>query len=169
MKSAPVPDPAPSRNFVDPEHPPLPVGLLRAAWWFEDSLRIMQRAQGFPAVSRPQAHLLVQIASGERRAVRIAQRLGITRQTVGILIAELVEKGVVTVERDPTDARAQLVDFSPEHAAGGPRLLAMFQQLEEHLGTIIGPDRLAVLRHALSMDWGEPGLPGERDTPQDTV
>lgn len=145
--------------FVDPEHPPLVLGLLRAAYWFEESLRLLQRSRGFPEVTRPQAHLLAQVAGGERRAVRIARKLGITRQTAGTLIAELVDKGILAVERDPDDARAQLLAFSAAHMASGPQLLAMFQELEERVGAVIGTDRLAVLRVALAMEWGEPGAP----------
>jgi DNA-binding MarR family transcriptional regulator len=114
----------------------------------------MQEARGMQSVTRPQAQLLAHVAMGERRAARIARKLGLTRQTIASVINELVELGILTVERDPQDARAQLVDFSVEHARQGPQLLALFKEVEDYVATVIGADRLAVVRQALSMDWG---------------
>lgn len=152
-----MPPPAPSdADFVDPLNPPLVIGLIRASFWFEESIRLMQEARGLPTVTRPQALLLALIASGERRAGRIARKLGVTRQAISLLIAELVNKEIIVVERDPEDSRAQRLAFSPKHAAHGEQLLAMFGQLEAHVGGLIGQDRLAVLRQALVMSWGEP-------------
>lgn len=153
MKTSPPPR-QPARTFVDPLHPPLVLELAKAMDWFEESLRSLQEARGLPSVTRPQAQLLAVVATGERRASRIARKLGLTRQTIASVINELVDLGVLTVERDPQDARAQLVDFSTEHAKQGPQLLALFSELENHVGSAIGQDRLAVLRCALSMDWG---------------
>jgi DNA-binding MarR family transcriptional regulator len=153
MKNTHQPAP-PARTFVDPQHPPLVLELIKALDWFEESLRSMQEARGMQSVTRPQAQLLAHVAMGERRAARIARKLGLTRQTIASVINELVELGILTVERDPQDARAQLVDFSVEHARQGPQLLALFKEVEDHVATVIGADRLAVVRHALSMDWG---------------
>jgi DNA-binding MarR family transcriptional regulator len=154
MKQAPQSTVA-ARSFIDPQHPPLVLELIKVLDWFEESLRATQQARGIQSVSRPQAQLLAHVAMGERRAARIARKLGLTRQTIASVINELVEMGVLTVERDPQDARAQLVDFSVEHAKQGPQLLALFQEHEDHVATVIGADRLAVIRHALSLDWGK--------------
>lgn len=139
---------------MDPLHPPLVLDLIRALDWFEESLRALQQAQGLQSVTRPQAQLLAHVAMGERRAARIARKLGLTRQTIGSVINELVAAGILSVERDPEDARAQLIGFSPEHTRQGPQLLAMLQELEDRVGLVVGKDRLAVVRHALSLDWG---------------
>jgi DNA-binding MarR family transcriptional regulator len=153
MKNTSQPAPT-ARTFVDPQHPPLVLELIKALDWFEESLRSMQEARGMQSVTRPQAQLLAHVAMGERRAARIARKLGLTRQTIASVINELVELGILTVQRDPQDPRAQLVDFSVEHARQGPQLLALFKEAEDHVASVIGADRLAVVRHALSMDWG---------------
>jgi DNA-binding MarR family transcriptional regulator len=137
--------------------PPLVLDLIRALDWFQESLRTLAQARGLQVVTRPQAQLLAHVAMGERRAARIARKLGLTRQTVASVIDELVALGVLAVERDPEDARAQLIDFTVEHARQGPQLLALFKELEDHVAAVIGSDRLAVIRHALSLDWGQVG------------
>jgi DNA-binding MarR family transcriptional regulator len=153
MKPTPAPEP-PTRSFVDPQHRPLVLDLIRALDWFEETVRSVQQARGLQSVTRAQAQLLAHVAMGERRASRIARKLGLSRQAVACVINELVDMGILNVERDPQDARAQLVDFSAEHARQGPLLMALSKELEDHVASVIGADRLAVVRHALSMDWG---------------
>jgi DNA-binding MarR family transcriptional regulator len=46
------------------------------------------------------------------RAADLAARAGITRQSMGEVIRDLVELGIVEMKPDPTDRRAKLVTFT---------------------------------------------------------
>jgi DNA-binding MarR family transcriptional regulator len=48
------------------------------------------------------------------RITEIAQRAGLAKQTVGPLVRELAELGLVEIEPDPEDGRAKRVRFSDQ-------------------------------------------------------
>ncbi|MCA9712939.1 MAG: MarR family transcriptional regulator, partial [Myxococcales bacterium] len=52
------------------------------------------------------------------RQVELARRLGISKQAVGIMIADLEAMGVVERVADPRDRRAKLICFSEAGRAG---------------------------------------------------
>ncbi|MFG1376013.1 MarR family winged helix-turn-helix transcriptional regulator [Xanthobacter autotrophicus] len=135
---------------------PLLPKLLRATYWFDEALRMSQEAQGQVPVTKTQALLLINIALGERRPVRLARALGVTKQAVSLMLAELSASGRIAITPDPEDARASLVGFSP---SGRDELTFIFETLcalEDHLATVIGRDRMEVLRTAFEIDWGPP-------------
>lgn len=135
---------------------PILLRLLRAIYWFDEALRAAQEAAGMAPVSRAQALLLINIALGEHRPVRLARSLGVTKQAVSLMLAELNAAGRLAITPDPDDARASLVDFSEEGREELQFIFSALKELEDHLATVIGDDRMAVLRAALAMDWGEP-------------
>lgn len=130
--------------------------LVRATNWFDEALRAFQERQGQSPVSRAQAMLLINIALGERRPVRLARTVGLTKQAVSLMLADLNKSGRLTITTDPDDARASLVDFSPSGRIELENVFEALEQLESHLADLIGEDRMAVLRAALEMDWGAP-------------
>lgn len=130
--------------------------FMRAQEWFSESVRVTREALGLPPVSTAQALLLGHIAQGERRPARLARSIGVSRQAVSALVTQLVREGVLRTEPDPQDARALWVDFAPNHLAQRDAVVLILRKLERRLGEVIGEDRLAVLRHALCMDWGPP-------------
>jgi DNA-binding MarR family transcriptional regulator len=76
-----------------------------------------------------------------------AERAGITKQAMGRLAAELEGAGYIRVERDPTDARARILQLTKT----GQRLmrdsLKIMAELERRYASSVGEDALrAVLR-----------------------
>ncbi|MFS8038991.1 MarR family winged helix-turn-helix transcriptional regulator [Xanthobacter sp. AM11] len=130
--------------------------LLRAIYWFDEGLRQTQQRMGQTPVSRAQAMLLINIALGERRPVRLARALGVTKQAVSLMLSDLQAAGRISIVPDPADARASLVEFSPSGAQELGVIFDTLQALEAHLAEVIGSDRMAVLRAALDMEWGPP-------------
>lgn len=130
--------------------------LLRAVYWFDEALQTGMRAAGFEGATRAQSFLLLNLASGERRASRLAVNLGVSRQAISQMLGEMEARGLITISADPDDRRARIVDFSiaglPIHKTATKLLL----ELEAVLETRIGPDRLAALRAGLGDDWGSP-------------
>lgn len=133
---------------------PMVADLLKACYWFEDALRMNQEAHGIPTVTRGQAFLLANIGNGEHRAARLAKTLGISRQAISKMLAELIEKGVLQTIPDPEDARAQLVVFTAEHQPVQAATISILFQLERQLEAKFGKRKLDVLRGVLGEDWG---------------
>jgi DNA-binding MarR family transcriptional regulator len=150
-----MPDSKP-KPLIDPDNPPLAFDLLRANEWFEQATERSAEALGMPRMSKGQNLLLAHIGRGEHRPSRLARNLGISRQAVSVMIGDLERAGILVVQQDPDHARATIVDFHDSYAGEIALLLDIFASIEAHLGGIIGFDRLAVVKSALRMDWGEP-------------
>ncbi len=90
------------------------------------------------------AHLrvLAALEGGPARASTVAERLGTTKQTVGPVVAELVEWGVLIRIPDPTDRRAKLLHFTEEGLRIGRCALGAAQALEQRWRSAVGPDEL---------------------------
>jgi DNA-binding MarR family transcriptional regulator len=149
---------------MDSKTPPLLPRFLRAIYWFDEALRASQELQGQTPVTRAQAMLLINIALGERRPVRLARTMGVTKQAVSLMLADLTAAGNISLRPDPEDARASLIEFSPQGQIELKNIFATLEHLEDHLATVLGQDRMSVLRAALGMDWGTPPALGSKET-----
>ncbi len=141
-----------------PSAPPryLIIGLLRALYWFDEALQSHMKANGHLQFTRTQAMLLINIASGEHRASRIARNLGASPQAISQMLKEMQRIGVLHVTTDGADKRARLVRFSPQFRPveeAGKHILDM---LEGELESRIGTAGVGALRAALDADWGQP-------------
>jgi len=147
-----------AKNVVDLEHPPLAFDLLKAVQWMEDAMERSLLAMNVHAVAKTPGVLLAHVGRGETRPARLARLLGVSRQAVSVMIADLVQQGILVVGPDPDHARASIVQFSQSYAPVAKTILKTLTAIEAHLGTVIGEDRLTVLRHSLRADWGEPAV-----------
>ena len=83
------------------------------------------------------------------RAADLAARAGITRQSMGEVIRDLVELGIVEMKPDPTDRRAKLVTFTElgrEEAMQGYEHIV---DLEERMVAALGEEIYDHLRLGL--------------------
>lgn len=129
---------------------------MRAHAWFADSIEATGNSLGLPPMTHAQTLLLGHIVRGERRPARLARSMAMSRGSVSLLVSQFVEDGVLTLKPDPSNARAQLVDFAPSSRERAAVVLQIVEQLELRLAELLGPDRLATLRYAFAQDWGEP-------------
>jgi DNA-binding MarR family transcriptional regulator len=67
------------------------------------------RAAGFDNLTLAQSRIVQRLNHEGIRVTDIAQQAGVTKQTAGALVDELVSGGYVTRKPDPADARARLV------------------------------------------------------------
>lgn len=138
----------------------LPTGLLLVQtidWW----IRAMEKnaaANGMPPLTRSQGLLVGHLSLGEHRPVRLAEKLGITRQAVHFLIGQLVDMDIVTVRKDPDDLRAIIVDLKPVYTAGSNVYLSIMIALETKLAERMGKENFDVFRAIVGSDWGEPPI-----------
>lgn len=140
--------------------PVMMINLLSAVYWFDEALQAALKAGGFTNTTRAQSLLIANIAAGEHRAIRIARNLGVTRQAISQMLAELEAKGLVTVAADPNDRRARIVQFSDAATPTRQAARAVLDHLEQELVRRLGLQPYIGLRDALMMDWGDsPDVP----------
>jgi DNA-binding MarR family transcriptional regulator len=135
-------------------HGNLLLKLLGAVYWFDDALQDNLEAQGFPRLSRAISFILLNIAQGEHRAIKIARNLGITRQAVSLMLLGLRDRGVIDINEDPSDKRSQIVSFSPAFAKQGAACAEILVKLETELSRRVGADDFRVMKRVVTTDWG---------------
>lgn len=138
------------------------INLLTAVYWFDEALRATLKSGGWETVTRAQSLLLANITAGEHRASRLAKNLGVSRQAISQMLAELEARGLIDISADPNDGRAQVVNFSPRSAALRDAAAASLNLLEEELRQRIGAKNFEGLRGALAAEWGEPPVLANR-------
>jgi DNA-binding MarR family transcriptional regulator len=128
--------------------------LLAASDWFNDALVERLAAQGWPALNRSQSQVFAALAQGPARPATLARRIGITRQSMQVLLHGLAAEGLVAVQDDPDDRRAHVVRLRER----GRRLLrdaeTVLVGLEDELAGRIGLEQVEALRRALGRSWG---------------
>lgn len=83
------------------------------------------------------------------RPSEIARRMGISKQAVGQLVADLEAMGAVERCPDPADKRARLVRFSQAPGRGLLDGIAVLMAFEQELADDIGDDLMGDLKYGL--------------------
>ena len=96
------------------QQPLLMLDLMRVVYWFDEHLQSELSRHGWGRFNRSQSLVLANIATGQTRAARIAEAIGVSRQAMSQLIAELLARQVVALQPDPDDRRARIITFAPE-------------------------------------------------------
>jgi DNA-binding MarR family transcriptional regulator len=133
---------------------PLFMDLLKSLYWFDNALQSGLKKSGFEAVTRAQSLILLNIMVGERRSARLASNLGVSRQAMSQMLAEMEKRGLINFKADQEDKRAQVVLFSEESRDIRNAALRILARLERELESRIGTRNVTALRKALAMDWG---------------
>jgi DNA-binding MarR family transcriptional regulator len=92
-------------------------------------------------------HLTV---AGGVRITELARRLGVSKQAVQPLIAELEGLGIVMVDADPDDARARRVQLTPQGIAAFRHGTGVLISIEDEIRRAVGPSCVARLQRDLS-------------------
>ncbi len=130
-------------------------GLL---FWFDESLQKSLAAAGYKPATRTQSMFLLCLAAGENRPSRLATQLGVSRQAVSHVIAELSQRGLITLAVDPKDARGRIVQYADGADDLREAARTAVAELEKLLKRRIGADAFKSLNEGLSQDWGAPAL-----------
>jgi DNA-binding MarR family transcriptional regulator len=88
------------------------------------------------------ANLFPHIAFEGTRVSALAAKVGVTKQAVSKLVAELEREGLVELVPDATDARARLVRFTPVGVAAIRDGMRVFREVEDALAEAVGRERL---------------------------
>jgi DNA-binding transcriptional ArsR family regulator len=126
--------------------------LFRCARLLDEHALAQLRAWTGLPIRPAHTRLFPHIDLGGTRPSELARRLGVSKQAVGPLIAELEQMGVVERVPDPKDRRARLVVFGT--AADGAHVLLdglrMLGQIEAELAAALGPERWQTLHCILT-------------------
>lgn len=84
-------------------------GVLRIATQLVDGIQAGVARRGFDDVRPAHGFALVRISADRATTADVAEHLGVTKQAASQLVEHLVQRGYVTREDDPRDARARLL------------------------------------------------------------
>ncbi len=83
------------------------------------------------------------------RLTEIAERAKLTKQSVGEIVDDLVERGYAQRIPDPEDRRAKLICLTERGEAAQAHGRRLFAKVEKRWGERYGPERIAALRELL--------------------
>jgi DNA-binding MarR family transcriptional regulator len=149
-----------------PGHRSLALGpALRRAWvGYQRRLDLQMAAAGFPDRGFPDGRVLRLCAgSGEVTASEIGRELGITRQGAGKIVADLRERGYVTLGSSPGDARQKVILLTPRARDYLAAQRAAARRIEQELTEQVGDQALDSLFVLLEALGGEEDQLGMRD------
>jgi DNA-binding MarR family transcriptional regulator len=134
------------------------VTVLRLATELVDGIQAGVARRGFDDVRPAHGFAFVRISQGGATNADVAEHLGVTKQSASQLVEYLVQRGYVSREPDPRDARARLLrltdrgrtctaaaqEAAAETVQGWRRRLdpAEFRELQAALAVITSPGRL---------------------------
>ncbi len=134
--------------------------LLRAHRAFSERALRKLRQRGHARLSMVHMTLLPHLDVNGTQATLLAERVGITKQAAGRIIADLEREGYVQRLPDPTDQRASIVVFT----SAGRRFLVdayhVIKEIEEEYTALLGAERVQQLRSTLQ------DLLGNNDSPK---
>ena len=122
--------------------------MMRTFLQMDEKLRERLQQRGWPSITRSQSMVLANVANGVTRASRLAENLGVTRQAMSQLLADMVKKGLIELIPDPDHGRAQLIQFAPQADGIREDARRVLRDLEAELEVSIGAQQMASLRQA---------------------
>jgi len=107
------------------------------------------QSRGFPEARMAHNAVFATLGFEPARAADLAVHAGITRQSMGEVIRELVDLGILEMQPDPSDRRAKLVAYTAlgrkEALEGGDYIVSV----EERLVQVLGEEGYEQLRTGL--------------------
>ncbi|MFI5729444.1 MarR family winged helix-turn-helix transcriptional regulator [Kribbella sp. NPDC051587] len=114
-----------------------------------DMVREMGR-RGFPKAKQAHNAVFATLQWEGSRSADMATRAGMTRQSMGELVREMVALGILEMRPDPEDGRAKLVTYSEL----GQKVVAdgfqRLRELEDRFAEEFGPEEYDIARDVLA-------------------
>lgn len=109
-------------------------------------------ARGFPEIRPAHSAVFRHIAPGGSRLTTLAERAGMTKQSMAYLVDGLEAAGHLRTAPDPHDGRARLAHLTPKGERVLAALLDLSTEAEARMAGRIGAKRASRLRRALE-EW----------------
>jgi len=136
----------------------LPVGQLlhRANAWFQTGLLNHLHQGVLAGVNLADLNLLAHLNCGTTYCSELARRLGVSRQAINRLLANLVKQRLVTLKTDADRRNQKVIVITAEGEEAIRTALEELERMEKELARRIGSSKAKALRDALTCDWGPP-------------
>ena len=125
--------------------------MLRLAWqgvWKQIFAGVV--AAGYEDVNPAHVSLFRFPGLDGQRPSEVADQVQITKQSVNDLLRHLEARGYLTRAPDPDDGRARIVRLTAEGRKLQETVHAQARLAEQRIAEVLGADRYADLRHALT-------------------
>lgn len=145
-----------------PQPPPVDIGVLMALAYGQFVLRLRAHLadEGFEDLGRSDGYVFRALAEESLTTSELADRLRISKQGAGQIVADMQRRGYVEGHEDPTDRRARRLRLAPR----GERALAaarrFHRRYERRLRRGYGAARIDEFRELLGEMAGGEGTPG---------
>ena len=132
-----------------PQRTPLIALVYRANRELQNDMVRYARAGGYDQAKPAHNAVFGTLPLGGARSADLAAKAGITRQSMGEVVRELVGLGVLEMKPDPDDRRAKLVTYTDEglHQVRAGR--AHILDFDDRMIAELGEDGYERLRHGL--------------------
>lgn len=105
--------------------------------------------QGHPEVKYSHNAVFSTLDEPGARATDMAARAGITRQSMGEIVRDMVSLGILEMRPDPDDRRAKLVTYTPSGLAHARDGFQHILDLEQRFTDEFGEEAYATVRSVL--------------------
>ena len=127
-----------SRAQLRPDFVPMIAIVDKTSRMLREDMITTMRSRGYEWAQPAHNTLFATLPAEGARAADMAERAGITRQSMGEVIRDLASRGVVEMVPDPTDGRAKIVRFTEAGLAmareGFAHIVDLDAQLRETFG-----------------------------------
>ncbi len=112
-------------------------------------LHVRLREQGFAEIRPAHGCVFGNIDEEGSRLTDLAERSGLTKQSVGEAVADLEQLGFVERVGDPGDGRAKIIRLTPHGSESVAAARAIFADIERRLADDVGQEDYAAFRETL--------------------
>lgn len=123
--------------------------LLAGTRRFDEDLTARLHARGYRDIRPAHSAVFAHLDRDGTRPSELARRAGMTKQSMGELLADLEEKGYVVRRDDPSDQRAKVVVLTEAGVRLDREAARAIGEIERAYRRRLGPDRLEALRTTL--------------------
>ena len=123
-----------------PDRKPLIALVHNADKAFQAHMVRSAHERGRPDIKPAHNFLFAILGDDGDRAANLAARAGITRQSMGEVIRDLVDIGILEMAPDPQDGRAKIVRYTPEGKRFTNAGFRHLRELEERFEREFGAD-----------------------------
>jgi DNA-binding MarR family transcriptional regulator len=137
---------------------PLLTLLQRGVRWFSDELMERLDAAGVDPITPAHTTVLAHLDRGTSLSIaELARRAGVTRQTMHRAVTQLLSEGLLVSTPGPGFPRSTLVGLTVEGCRRHDIARGILLDLEDLLGSQLGPAAVAELRDSLTRAWPRAG------------
>ena len=101
-----------SEDLQRPDFEPLIALVTKASRAMQADMVVQSHARGYPEIQPSHNAVFGTLPPEGARAADMAQRFGITRQSMGEIVRDMSDLGLVETVPDPSDGRAKIVRFT---------------------------------------------------------